>query len=225
VRFVYSELFEGMGTNPQGRQKAEDEKAGAHEQISELKADQIRLQEQLAASRTEAGQLREDLRRMTAEKDRQAEESSSLLALNKELKQQVQDCQKQGEQLRQDLKQENQKATNLENNLNHLIGEKEDLTDTSNSQAAEILKLKTTVSGLEARVDDRNIKIGQLEKENSQLQEDRQQAITLQAELENSKGRIRELSQETGELKQENKTLHKQTGELEGRLKALDGKQ
>ena len=215
-------LEKELSVAAESRQNAEREKMAAHEQTSILKADLIRLQEQLASSKTEAGQLREELRRMTTEKDRQADEASRLLGLNSELKQQIKDCQKQGEQLRQQLNQETLKATNLENNMQHLIGEKEILTKSNSSQVAELLKLKTTTSGLEARIDDRNIKINQLEQNNSQLQEDSRQAVTLKTELEASKSRIKELSEETGELKQENKALHKQTGELEGQLSAME---
>lgn len=98
----------------EGRQVASDEKASALEQVSQLKADIIRLEEQLAASKTGAGKLREDLARMTAEKDRQADEASRLLGLNSELKREIQDCQKQGGQLRQELNQEDRKLANLE---------------------------------------------------------------------------------------------------------------
>ena len=196
----------------EGRQKAEEEKNAAHEQINSLKADQIRLQEQLTASKTEAGQLREDLRRMTSEKARQAEESSRLLGVNGELKREVETSKKQSLEADQRFQGEVVKVTNLENNLQHLTGEKEVLTKTSNSQASELIELKTTVSGLETKMDDRNTKIERLEKENGKLQEVQKEAITFKAELDTSKTRIRELAQESGELKQENKVLHKQSG-------------
>ncbi|WP_051790803.1 DNA-binding protein [Endozoicomonas montiporae] len=205
----------------EGQQVASDEKASALEQVSELKADIIRLEEQLAASKTGAGQLREDLARMTTEKDRQADEASRLLGLNTELKREIQDCQEQGGQLRQELNQETLKVANLENNMNHLIGEKEVLEQSTQQQAGELVELKTSVAGLEARVDDRNSKVIQLESELAELKQENRKLATLEAERDAAKNRIQELTQECDGLKQENKTLNKESGSLQGQVKQL----
>lgn len=111
---------------------------------------------------------------------------------------------------------ENHKATqsSLKQETQALQQAKEENKELTN----QATKLKTTVAGLEARVDDRNTKIIKLEKENEKLQEFRQEAADLKAESNSSKARVRELAQETGSLKQENKTLHKEVGSLQGQL-------
>ena len=163
------------------------EKQAAEQVSSQQQVDIIRLNEQLAASKNEAGRLREDLRRMTTEKDRQADEASRLLGLNGELKREVSESQQTGQQ-----------------------------------QASELVTLKAEVSGLEARIEDRNGRIGQLESENGNLKGENSKVPTLTAELEAAKSRIRELAQESGDLKQENKALTKENGSLSGQVKQLE---
>jgi predicted nucleic acid-binding Zn-ribbon protein len=214
-------LESALETSNQERAKVEAEKQLSNDQIGELKAGTIRFEERLSASQRESSQLRENLARMTAEKDRHEDEASRLVGVVGELKRESNEYQIK-------LEKQHQKNTalstlngSLNDQLEQVKSEMEALKESNSRQADESLKLKTTVSGLEARIDDRNIKIKQLETTNTGLKDEAKKAVTLEAELKACKSRSLELTQEASELKQENKVLHGDVGKLKGELKAV----
>lgn len=215
-------LEEALSDVKQLHQKADHDRANVEAHNLELREQLIRLEEKLAHCHTEGEQLRADLRKVASDKERHADEASRLLGLNQELK-------RERDEALEQVKTVSSELMATENNARHHMSKAADLEAANgelkaanDSQQAELLKLKTTVSGLEARVDDRNIKVGQLEKEVGELREVQKQAVTVQAGLDASQARVRELATELGELKQENKVLTVQTGELQGRLKMYE---
>ena len=82
----------------------------------------------------------------------------------------------------------------------------------------KIRKLETTVAGLQSRIDDRSTQLERLSKKNREQAERIETLVKADTELKAALARIRELSIETGELKQENKRLYKESGELKARL-------
>ena len=215
-------LEEALSDSKQAQEKAHHDCANLEAHNLDLKEQLIRLEEKLAHCHTEAEQLRADLRKATSDKERNADEASRLLALNQELKRERDEALKQVKTVSSELMAAENNARHYMSKAADLSAANDELEATGETQQAELLKLKTTVSGLEARIDDRNIKVEQLEKEIGELREAQKQAVTVQANFDSSQARVRELATEVGELKQENKVLTVQTGELQGRLQMFE---
>ena len=102
-------------------------------------------------------------------------------------------------------------AGNLKNQLEQSAAAQEKLQNTVEQQQGETLALKTAAATLEARLEDSSGKVARLEAELAKLREAQQadsvKVATLTSERDSAKSRVRELAQECGELKQENKGL------------------
>ena len=83
---------------------------------------------------------------------------------------------------------------------------------------AKLKKLETSISGFQIRIDDRSTHVAKLEKANQEQKERLEALLKTEADFETAQNRIRELAIESGELKQENKELHKEVGVLQGQL-------
>ena len=129
------------------------------------------------------------------------------------------------------IKQLEGKADTLQTDLTRAVDQSaalqrmlEKAQDVAENARSENLKLKTKVTALETRVDDRNITIGKLETENKSLREIKEQHAIDKSALEINQSRLRELSRESGELKQENKKLYRRLVELENANQGEDRK-
>ena len=215
-------LEEALSDAKQKHQEANRELSDLDAHNLDLKEQIIRLEEKLEHCQTEGELLRAELRQATSDKERNANEAAHLSGLNQELERERDEALEQVKTVSSDLMAAENNARHHMNKATDLSEQNQQLKATGESQQDELLKLKTTVSGLEARVDDRNIKVGQLEKEVGELREVQKQAVTTEAGLAASQARLREFATEVEELKQENKALTVQTGELQGRLQMLE---
>ncbi len=214
---------------------ADKQKEAAQADHNELQTETIRLHEKLAASHSEAARLRDDVIRVGQEKDRQVSEAARLQGLNEELNRELAEARQQAaeasrlqilneemkrelNEARQQLGAERQRASeraleagSLKRELEQSTVAQERLQGSLETQQAESLALKTSVATLEALLEDRNGKAAQLEAELATLrdarQEETRQIANLTAERDSGKARIRELVQECGELRQENKSI------------------
>ena len=195
----------------------------AHSQLKEqLQTETIRLHEKLAGSQAEVGRLRDDVVRVGQEKDRQADEASRLRGLNEELKRELAQARQQADTERQKATESTLEAGSLRNQLDQASVTQERLQDALEQQQAEALTLKTTVATQKARLEDHTSRADQLEAELVTLRDVRQEEIrqiaNLTAERESAKARIRELVQECGELRQENKSILLVNARQQGKL-------
>ena len=201
-----------LGDQVLSADKQKEEAQAAHSQLKEqLQTETTRLHEKLAGSHAEVGRLRDDMVRIGQEKDRQADEASRLRGLNEELKRELAEARQQADAERQKATESTLEAGSLRNQLEQATGTQERLQNSLEQQQAETLTLKTTVATQEARLEDRNGKVAQLEAELATLREaqkeEARQIANLTAERDSCKARIRELVQECGELRQENKSI------------------
>lgn len=221
-----------LGEQVLSADKQKEEAQAAHNQ---LQTETIRLHEKLAGSQAEIGRLRDEVDQVGQEKDRQAGEASRLQGLNEELNRELAEARQQAteasrlrvlneemkrelNEARQQLDAERQRASDnaleagsLKRELEQSTAAQERLQGSLETQQTETLALKTSTATLEARLEDRNGKVAQLETELADLrevwQQDVQQTANLTAERDAGKARIRELVKDFGELQQENKTL------------------
>lgn len=200
--------LETFGDKLMTAERQTEEARDAHNQ---LQTETIRLHEKLAASHNEVGRLRDDLNKASRDKERHADEASRLLGLNEQLKENLTESKHQADKQRQEAAQVKLEAADLKRQLEQSKATQQRQQTSLEQQQAENLKLKTIEAALTSRVDDRNIKIKQLENELATLRNDRNEEVqtiaTLTAERESGKARIRELVQECGELRQENKSI------------------
>lgn len=189
-------------------EKQQETTQTAHNQ---LQTEAIRLHEKLAASHSEVGRLRDDLNKANKDKEHHADEAAQLRGLNEQLKQELAEAKTQADTQRQEATENRVEANNLKNQLEQSRAKQERQQATLEQQQADILKLNTTVATLEARRDESNTRISQLDSELASLRKQQQDEIqtiaTLTAERDSAKARIRELSTECGELRQQNQTV------------------
>ncbi|MGI9274175.1 MAG: DNA-binding protein [Endozoicomonas sp.] len=216
VARLEKELSEALGES----QQAQAEQDRTLKDLAEQKEEFIRLREQLLASQQLASQLKTDLGRMTEEKDRQAEQAATLQGLSDQQKLDLEESRVQLTNLQEQNRKTSVALDSSQGREKLLITERDQLKQQSGEQATELMKLRTSTSALNARVEDRNGQIATLEADNKQLRQTSQKAVTLEAELKVSRNRGSELTAERDQLKQENRDLLKQTGQLEGQLKA-----
>ena len=193
--------------NEQIKQQQEENKqiTSAYNQEAQAKNQlQVRLEE----TQKTGTKLENQLQEIATVRDQARKDRDHQIGLNQQLSKDLGGCRTSAQKLQEDLTKASAINSTQQDQLKKL--EKE---------SSENLKLKTSLAALESRVDDRNITIGKLEKQNEGLQADARKSVTLQADLDTSKSRIQELTSESGELKTENKQLHKQVGTLEGQLK------
>lgn len=232
-----------LGDQVLSADKQKEEAQAAHNQ---LQTETIRLHEKLAGSHAEVGRLRDEVVRIGQEKDRQAGEASRLQGLNEELNRELAEARQQAaeasrlqvlneemkrelNEARQQLDAERQRASenaleagSLKRELEQSVAAQERLQNALEQQQAEALTMKTTVATHQARLEDYSGKVTQLEAELATLrdarQEETRQIANLTAERDTGKARIRELVQECGELRQENKTILLENAKKQGKV-------
>ncbi|MET4696882.1 DNA-binding protein [Endozoicomonas lisbonensis] len=224
----------------QAQQAAQADREASEQQLSELESRYWQLVHETKALSTEKQRLEqlterqaEDLRikdqRLFAMQDKLEAGAERLLDSERTVKDLNQEYQALNERYYQEKDQTRETIEKQTTEIESLTADKaeteQSLQEATAAFATErqntenkIRKLETTVAGLQSRIDDRSTQLERLSKKNREQAERIETLVKADTELKAALARIRELSIETGELKQENKRLYKESGELKARL-------
>ncbi|MCF1431328.1 MAG: DNA-binding protein [Shewanella sp.] len=207
--------------------EAENERLRVVREYDQMEADHNGLKVKQARMEENTTTLTRDLKDYTtiaqdlrSKYDKLVSDSSRLKGLTDSQQEEITKNQATITTLNQQVQDLNSHSDRYKDQAERLRQEKETLSSQQDELTSTLKKLETENTTLKETLNNKDRTIETLNKSIADQKETQDRYQSLRIELETAKARLREVVQESGELKRENKDLHKQQGSLEAQLTA-----